>query len=301
MSGLPLWFVLYSRLVESHVHRDVTFGEVQGILGLSSGHVKQVIRRLLKMGLLVGHCDPLDKRFTLYRVVPFSLWSKYYGLRDGLAGPLRGVLPLLFSIEGVHVILLLGSHARGDFDEKSDVDVLVVCDDPKRVLDFTYHACLGLPIDLHACTPDEFRGSLYLLVQHAVLYDDGTYGRMDLSKFDVMRLLRDAIEGAEKVLCLYREGLVGFHRVFSAIYELILVDSVIHGSADQRKMDVLERFFAGHSSVKDLRDDLFRLLRVYENLTKGKGGGVEGLDRGREVETFSRIVSEVGVHVRGGS
>lgn len=156
------------------LNRDLAFRDLQGALGLSVGHAKQVIGRLLELRLVVGRSNPLDRRSTLYRVVPLPLWSRYRDMRDGLPEPLRDVLPLLFSIKGVHAVLLLGSHAREDFDGRSDIDVLVVGDDPERVLDLTYQACLSSPIDLHTCTPDEFRNSLYPLIPHVVLYDDGT-------------------------------------------------------------------------------------------------------------------------------
>ncbi|HID91253.1 TPA: nucleotidyltransferase domain-containing protein [Candidatus Bathyarchaeota archaeon] len=196
-------------------------------------------------------------------------------MRDGLPEPLRDVLPLLFSIKGVHAVLLLGSHAREDFDGRSDIDVLVVGDDPERVLDLTYQACLSSPIDLHTCTPDEFRNSLYPLIPHVVLYDDGTCEGADASQIDIPGLLREAVEGARKVLRLYGNGLVQFDRVFPTVYELVFIDTLLHGSTEQRKEDVLERFFSEHASVGDLRGDLFRLLRTYENLTRGRGGGAE--------------------------
>lgn len=297
MSRLPLWFTLYSKLLEFGLYKDLAFCDIQRVLGLSTGHVKQVIRKLLEFKLIVSRCNPLDKRFTLYRVVPLRLWSKYCEMKDGLPERLRDVFPLLFSIKDVHAVLLLGSYVREDFDEKSDVDVLVVSDDPERVLDLTYHACLNLPIDLHSCTPDEFRNSLYPLIPHVVLYDDGACGEVDVSQIEGLKLLRDAIEGAQKVLFLYANGLVRFHRVFPAIYELVFIDTLLHGSTEQRKTDVLGRFFAEHTSVGDLRSDMFRLLRMYENLTKGRGRGVERLDLKGEVEIYNKIILEVSKHV----
>lgn len=297
MSGLPLWFTLYSKLVEFGLYRDLAFCDVQGVLGLSTGHAKQVIRKLLELKLIVGRSNPLDKRFTLYRVVPLPLWSKYCEMKDGLPERLRDVFPLLFSIKDVHAVLLLGSYARKDFDEKSDVDVLVVSDDPERVLDLTYHICLNLPIDLHSCTLDEFRNSLYPLIPHVALYDDGTCGEADVSQIEGLKLLRDAIEGAQKVLYLYANGLVRFHRVFPAVYELVFIDTLLHGSTEQRKEDVLEKFFVEHTSVGNLKNDLFRLLRMYENLTKGRGEEVERLDLKGEVEIYNKIISEVSKHV----
>lgn len=297
MSRLPLWFTLFSKLVESHLHKDLTFEDVQKALDLPTSHVKQVIRRLLKLKLVVGRSNPSDRRFTLYRVVPLSLWSKYCKVKDGLPKPLRDVVPLLFSIEGVHTILLLGSYARGDFDERSDIDVLVVSDNPEKVLDLTYLSCLSLPIDLHACTPNEFRDSMYPLVQRAVLYDDGTLGKVDASQIDGLKLLREGVEWAQKALGLYRDGLIQFDRVFPAIYELVFIDTLLHGSTEQRKKDVLEKFFEKHPSVGDMRNELLRLARVYENLTKGRGGELERLDREKEVEVYTKIVSEMSKHV----
>jgi len=297
MSGFPLWFKLYSKLVESHIYKDVTFDDVQRVLGLSTSHAKQVIRRLLKLRLVVNRSDPTDKRFTFYRVVPLALWSKYWEMKDELAKPLWDILPLLFSIEDVHGILLLGSYVRRDFGEKSDIDVLVVSDNPERVLDLTYHTCLNLPIDLHACTPNEFKNSLYLLVQHVILYDDGTCKETDVFQVDVIKLLHDAVEGAQKVLNLYKDGLVQFDRIFPAIYESILVDAIFHGSTNELKTKVLEKFLAEHASVRNLRGDLFRLMAAYEKLTKGRGGEVGRLSREKEVEIYGKILSEVSKHV----
>jgi len=297
MPGLPLWFTLYSKLVESYLYEDVTFDDVQRVLGLSTSHAKQIIRRLLKLKLVVNRSDPTDKRFTFYRVVPLALWSRYWEMKDGLAKPLRDILPLLFSIEDVHGILLLGSYVRRDFDEKSDIDVLAVSDNPERVLDLTYHTCLSLPIDLHACTPYEFGNSLYPLVRHIILYDDGTYKEKDFSQVDVLKLLHDAVEGAQKVLNLYKDGFVQFDRIFPAIYESILVDAIFHGSTNELKTKVLEKFLAEHASVRNLRGDLFRLMAAYENLTKGRGGEVGRLNREKEVEIYSKILSEVSKHV----
>lgn len=297
MSRPPLWFILYSKLVEFCLYKDVPFDDVQKASGLPTSHLKQVIRRLLDLKLVVSRSNPLDRRFTFYRVVPLSLWSNYCRMKDELPKPLRNVLPLLFSIEGVHAILLLGSYARGDFDERSDVDVLVVSDNPERVLDLTYQACLSLPIDLHACTPDEFRNSMYPLIQHVVLYDDGTLGKVDTSQINGLKLLREGVEWVQKALGLYRDGLIQFDRVFPAVYELVFIDTLLHGSTEQRKKDVLEKFFEDHPSVMDMRDELLRLVRVHENLTRGRGGEVERLDREREVEVYTRIVSEVSKHV----
>jgi predicted nucleotidyltransferase len=284
-------------MVESDLYRDLALCDVQRVSGLSNYHVKQVIRKLLELKLIVRRSNPSDRRFTLYRVVPLPLWSKYCEMKKELPEPLRDVFPHLFSIRGIHVILLLGSYVRKDFNEESDVDVLVICDDPERVLDLTYHTCLSLPIDLHACTLNEFRNSLYPLIQHVVLYDDGTYRKIDISKVDALKLLREGVRVAQKILGLYRNGLVGFERVFPAIYELAFIDAMLHGSTKQGRADVLERFFAEHSSVGGLKNDLFRLMRIYVNLTRGKGGEKERLDRGREVEVYSKIISEVGEHV----
>lgn len=297
MTKLPLWFILYSKLHETCLHRDISFCDAQKALDLSTGHVKQVMRKLLELKLIVRYTNSSDRRFASYRFVPLSLWSKYRQMEDRLPQALRDLFPLLLSIPHVHVVLLLGSYVRKDFDRMSDVDVLVVADNPERVLDITYGACSSSSIDLHACSPEEFRNSLYPLVQHVVLYEDGTCRGKRLSEIERQRLLRESLEGVQRILNLYESGLVGFHNVFPAIYELVFVDTLLHGSVEQRKPEVLERFFQEHSSLRDLRDYMLGLLRIYEKLMKGRGRGAEGLGREKESRIYGRIFSEVKKHV----
>lgn len=69
-------------------------------------------------------------------------------------------------------ILLFGSLARGDWDEESDVDVVVVYRTPKRFLDRLeeLHLRWQLPVavDILAYTPEEFDE---MLVERAFLQD----------------------------------------------------------------------------------------------------------------------------------
>jgi len=297
VSKLPLWFSLYSKLHDKSLYADLSFHDVQKVLDLSAGHVKQVLQKLLKFKLIVRYTNSSDRRFALYRVVPLSLWSRYRRMEDRLPEALKDLFPLLFSIPDVHTVLLLGSRVTKDFDDLSDIDVLVVADDPGRVLDITYWTCSSSLIDLHACNPEEFRDSLYPLIQHIVLYEDGSYREMSPSKIGILRLLRESVEAAEKVLKMYESRLVEFHHVFPAIYELVFADTLLHGSVEQRKPEVLERFFQEHASLRDLADDLLGLLRAYEKLTKGRGRGAAGLDREAESIVYSKIVSEVRRHI----
>jgi len=297
MSKLPLWFTLYSRLHATSLYRVISSLDVQKVLALSTGHAKQVVRKLLELKLIVRYANSSDRRFASYRVVPLSLWSRHRQMEDSLPEALRDLFPLLLSIPNVHTVLLLGSYARKDFDKRSDIDVLVVADDPERVLDITYWTCSGSSIDLHACSPEEFESSLYPLIQHVVLYEDGTCRAKRLSEIERVRLLHESIDGVQKILNLYENGLVGFHHVFPAIYELVFVDTLLHGSVEQRKPEVLERFFKEHSSLGDLRDHMLRLLRIYEKLMKGRGRGAEGLDREVESRVYGKIVSEVRKHI----
>jgi len=297
MSKLPLWFSLYSKLHETCLYRDLSFHDVQRALDLSTGHVKQVLRKLLELKLIVRYTNSSDRRFASYRVVPLSLWSRYSQMEDRLPEALRHLFPLLLSIPDVHIVLLLGSYARKDLDERSDIDVLVVADNPERVLDITYWTCSSLPIDLHACNLQEFGNSLYPHIQHVVLYEDGTPRRKRLSEVEKLGLLRESSESAQKILNLYKSGLIGFHQVFPVIYELVLLDTLIHGSDEQRKPKVLERFFQEHASLRDSRDDLFRLLRIHEKMMKGRGRGAEDLDQRAESRLYDKIISEVRKHV----
>jgi len=218
-------------------------------------------------------------------------------MEDSLPEALRDLFPILLSIPNVHTVLLLGSYAKKDFDKRSDIDVLVVADDPERLPDITYWTCSSSSIDLHACSPEEFESSPYPLIQHVVLYGDGTCRAKRLSEIERVRLLHESIDGVQKILNLYENGSVGFHHVFPAIYESVFVDTLLHGSVEQRKPEVLERFFKEHSSLGDLRDHMLRLLRIYERLMKGRGRGAEGLDREVESRVYRKIVSEVRKHI----
>jgi hypothetical protein len=218
-------------------------------------------------------------------------------MEDGLPEALRDLFPLLLSIPDVHNVLLLGSYVRKDFDDLSDIDVLVVADDPERVLDITYWTCSSSSIDLHACNPEEFGNSLYPLIQHVALYEDGTCREKSLSEIERVRLLRESVEGVQKILNLYESGLVGFHHLFPAVYELVFMDTLLHGSVEQRKQEVLERFFQEHASIGDLREDLLKLLRIHEKLMKGRCLGAEGLDREVESKVYGKILSEVRKHI----
>lgn len=284
-------------LQDLYPYKDFTFNDIRSLSHVSVNHLKQILRKMLAWKLIAVHPNPSDRRSRLYRVVPSALWSRYDMAKDRIPKPLNAVLPLLLSIDRLHAILLLGSFARGDFDQKSDIDLLVICDEPQKVLDLTYYACAELPIDLHACTLEEFKKSLYPLLPHVFLYADEAYPEMNKSDINVHGLLKEDLEAASNLVKLYRSGYTHFVQIFSVIYELMLVDSLVHSSIESSRWKTLERFLVEHPAVASFKDDLSRLLRCYENLTKRRGQEVKPLNRTNEIQLYDKIISEVGKHV----
>lgn len=79
------------------------------------------------------------------------------GLPEGTLG--RAVSSVLAADPGARAVYLFGSRARGDWDEDSDVDLLVVTDrDDFRTLGDIRLALLwmGMDKDVLTCTPEYF-------------------------------------------------------------------------------------------------------------------------------------------------
>ncbi len=143
------WKIL--RYFAEHPDSEVYVKQISGILGISAGTCSRALRDMEKDGLLrrkkrgKEHFYMLEDNYLTKELkkLAFLFRLKESGLIDHM----------LSQSPDIQNIVLYGSHAKGDFTERSDVDILII--GPKLRMDLQrYEEKLGKEINMEVMTPN---------------------------------------------------------------------------------------------------------------------------------------------------
>jgi len=122
-----------AKLLVEHPEREFTGREVARILGVSHATVNHAMRRLSEAGLVY---EKVIGRATAHRVNPDSYlhhcMKELLKLEAGLAEAIPDAIRRRLQDVSVSLVVF-GSYARGDATRDSDLDLLVVTEDPVPV------------------------------------------------------------------------------------------------------------------------------------------------------------------------
>ena len=128
--------------------------------------------------------------------------------REALIGALRAYAEDLANRYAVKLIILYGSFARGDWRPGSDADLLIVAEGLPPTYgarwDLFHALVMGVPVEPHAYTPEEFEEML----EHGRMtaLDALTEGIVLYAEPDYLASLRRELEDVKKRLGLKKAG-----------------------------------------------------------------------------------------------
>lgn len=116
-------------ILTNHPAREYYFSELGMILKKHPGIFQRGINSLEKQGLVVSRKKGNQRLFKINQMHP--LFPEIRGIAQKTKG-IEGMLETTVkNIKGISIALIYGSYAEGRMSPDSDVDILVVADDPK--------------------------------------------------------------------------------------------------------------------------------------------------------------------------
>jgi predicted nucleotidyltransferase len=100
--------------------------ELAGLLKVDTGNLSKKMSELKKEGLFLVETEGKNCYFTLNKKFPLlKEYQNIYEARFGVAESLKSVLK---EVKGLSEAYLFGSYVKGNFEEGSDIDLLVIGD-----------------------------------------------------------------------------------------------------------------------------------------------------------------------------
>lgn len=109
-------------------------------------------------------------------------------LKEELTSNLRRIVDLISKFDGVVCIILFGSYARGDYDEYSDYDLLVIFEDKSsmwRSWSPLFRAVSNLGMNLHVVpeTIEEFKRINPVFLEELIKFGRVLYSKLPMEVF----------------------------------------------------------------------------------------------------------------------
>ena len=187
----------------------------------------------------VSKLQTLRKNTVVYRIVR-SIYEEFH--RD------------------LKLILLYGSYARGDFDQKSDVDVLVVAEGDGGDLAKRLGEQLGLRVDLRVVSESYFKRlmvvepKVHFWLREGLVFDEVgiTKGTLPIGRIGFYESIRNAELQMEAAGNADTNSLKGYH-LLVALRELLTFKHALNSDFDYRnvKGDLIK--LAGGDAIRKMR------------------------------------------------
>lgn len=100
--------------------------ELAGLLNLDPGNLSKKMAELKKSGLFIVESEGKNLYFSLN--LKFPLLKEYQNIYEAKFGVPESLKDSLKSIGGISEAYIFGSYAKGNFEEASDIDLLIVGD-----------------------------------------------------------------------------------------------------------------------------------------------------------------------------
>lgn len=228
--------------------------ELRRFRGRSYPYIKVTLGRLVKRGMAFK-----VKRGVYFIPSPENL-AKLHAL--GRANIISKIVRSIYAEFHRHLklILIYGSYARGDFDERSDVDVLVVADRGAPSLPEELSRRFGRRVDIKILSPAYFKKlmviepKVHFWLREGIVFDEAgiTKDVCPIGKIGVYEALRNAetqLELSRSAAALSRKG----YHLLAAIRELLTLKHAIALDFDYRNVRAELRELVGESAVEKLR------------------------------------------------
>ncbi|MEM3072339.1 MAG: nucleotidyltransferase domain-containing protein [Candidatus Bathyarchaeia archaeon] len=198
----------------------------------------------------------------------------------------------------VHSVVLFGSVARGDSNEFSDVDLLLLCGDVVEARRVVYR--LGHGFEVSVYSPEELASMAKLglpFIHHLareglVMRDDGSFKMVVENLKDAgMEAVRAASLELRRTMKVYSTlsgfNLPYFAHIFEPLLNLMETFLCAHKIFTFNKEEVVKKFIELNPKLTPIQNYMLNLLTVYRNYVR--------LQREGEVDfkTFVKTVREV--------
>jgi predicted nucleotidyltransferase len=228
--------------------------ELRKFRGEGYPYLKVTLGRLAKRGAAV------KVRRGVYFILSPENCSKLQALREN-----RALYQLVKSIyaefhRDLKLILLYGSYARGDFDERSDVDVLVVAERGARDLASRLSEQLGLRVDIRVVGESYFKRlmvvepKVHFWLKEGIVFDEAGIARevYPVGKIGVYEALRGARLQLELSRAADTSSRKGYH-LLVALRELLTLKHALDLDFDYQNVKKELAEVAGRGAIEKLR------------------------------------------------
>ncbi|MEW5994862.1 MAG: nucleotidyltransferase domain-containing protein [Candidatus Hadarchaeota archaeon] len=228
--------------------------ELRKFGGENYPYLKVTLGRLVKRGAAV------KVRRGVYFIPSPENVSKLQALRENLA-----VYQIVRSIysefhRDLKLVLLYGSYARGDFDKKSDVDVLVVAKRGAKDLANRLSKQLGLRVDIRVISESYFKRlmvvepKVHFWLKEGLVFDEAgvTKEVYPVGKIGIYEALRSAELQLELSRAADTSSKKGYH-LLVALRELLTLKHALGLDFDYRNVKEELAEVAGRGAIEKLR------------------------------------------------
>lgn len=223
-------------------------------------------------------------------------------LRGHLLKDVEEVMSKVSVVSKVHSIVFFGSAVRGDMNELSDIDLLLVCSNPPEARSVVYHLNPRFEVTIHS--PEELASMAklglpfthHLSREGIVLIDDGSYQtaikNLRDTNMDTLRAISSDLRETMKAYSTLSEfNLPYFAHVFGPLLNLVEAYLCMRKLYIFNKENAIKKLIELCPDLSPLQNHLLRLLSVYRDYTRF--GLHANIDLNKFIETVKGVLKAV--------
>lgn len=223
-------------------------------------------------------------------------------LRRRLLKDVDEVVSKVSKVTKVHSIVFFGSTARGDVNELSDIDLLLICSNAPEARKVVHHLNHRFEVTIYSPQKLISMAKLGLPLMHhlaregLVLNDDGHYRKaMENLRETNMETLKAVSSDVHKALKVYSTlsefNLPYFAHIFGPLLNLIETRLCMQGVFIFSKEDAIKKFMELYPELSPLQNHMLKLLKVYRDYIRL--GRQEDIDLNKFIKTAKEILKIV--------
>jgi len=236
--------------------------------------------------------------------------EKFGEIGDQLLKDVDEVVRKVSRVTKVHSIVFFGSTARGDVNESSDIDLLLICGNAAEARRVIYH--LNHRFEVSIYSPEELASMAKLglpLTHHLareglMLNDDGSYKtaiqNLKDTNMDTLKTVSSDVHKAIKVYSTLSEfNLPYLTHIFGPLLNLIETYLCTQKIFIFNKEEAIKKFIELHPELSPLQNYMLKLLTVYRNYIRFEKQ--EDIDLNKFIKTVKEILKAVEGELQGKS
>jgi len=234
--------------------------------------------------------------------------EKSVELRHRLLKDVDEIVSKVSKVTEVHSIVFFGSTARGDVNEFSDVDLLLVCSNAPEARKVVHH--LNHRFEVTIYSPEELMSMAKLglpLIHHlaregVVLNDDGSYKtaiqNLKETNMDTLKAVSSDVHKALDVYSTLSEfNLPYLAHIFGPLLNLVETSLCVQRIFIFNKEEAIRKFIELHPELSPLQNYMLKLLGVYRDYIRF--GHQENIDLTKFIKTVKEILKTVERELQG--